>query len=165
MHACLLAQGFTKIWSVHQWGWDMYSTLKDFRKDCCNEMFSFLQQQLTGNMVNDPKTWTSASRPGTRSPNKNHPIWERGFSRQDASKDQWTAALQRRYADYRASQDKINGVNIIVKNDEVAEYLYLSKCKQHVYRKLKITVWLARYKGSTLFSDGYMPNTIGTYNF
>ena len=44
------------------------------------------------------------------------------------AKDQEIAALQRRYVDYLANEDKNNGSSIIAKNDKEAEYLYISIC-------------------------------------
>ena len=44
------------------------------------------------------------------------------------AKDQEIAALQRRYVDYLANEDKNNGLSIIAKNDKEAEYPYISIC-------------------------------------
>ena len=80
-------------------------------------------------------------------------------------KDQQIAALQRRYVGYLANEDKNNGITIIAKNNETAEYSYISMCGQHGYRKHKVRVFLAHNQGSTLFADGDTPNAIVTYNF
>ena len=81
------------------------------------------------------------------------------------AKDQRIAALQRRYVGYLSDEDKNNDISIIVKNNEEEEYLYISICGQHGYRRHKVRVLLTRNKGSTLFVDGDIPNAIVTYNF
>ena len=88
-----------------------------------------------------------------------------GLQGEIRAKDQHIAALQRRYVGYLSNEDKNNGINIIVKNNEEAEYPYISICGQHGYRRHKARVLLARNQGSTLFADGDTPNTIVTYNF
>ena len=80
-------------------------------------------------------------------------------------KDQQIAALQRRYVGYLANEEKNNGITIIAKNNEAAEYSYISICRQHGYRRHKVRVLLARNQGSTLFADGDTPNAIVTCNF
>ena len=81
------------------------------------------------------------------------------------AKDQQIAALQRRYVGYLANEDKNNGITIIAKNNEAAEYPYISICGQHGYRMHKVRVLLARNQGSSLFADGDTPKSIVTYNF
>ena len=81
------------------------------------------------------------------------------------AKDQQIAALQRRYIGYLSDEDMNNGVSIIAKNNDEAEYPYISICAQHGYRRLMVRVLLTRNKGSTLFTDGDASNTIATYNF
>ena len=81
------------------------------------------------------------------------------------AKDQRIAALQRRYVGNLSDEDKNNDISIIVKNNEEEEYLYISICGQHGYRRHKVRVLLTRNKGSTLFVDGDIPNAIVTYNF
>ena len=46
------------------------------------------------------------------------------------AKDQQIAALQRRYVGYLSDEDKNNGKSIITKNNEEAEYPYISICGQ-----------------------------------
>ena len=60
--------------------------------------------------------------------------------------------------------EKNYGITIIAKNDESAEYPFISICGQHVYRKQKKRVVLLRNPGSTEFVDRDTPNTIVTYN-
>ena len=81
------------------------------------------------------------------------------------AKDQQIAALQRRYVGYLSDKDKNNGINIITKNNDKAEYPYISIHGQHGYRRHKVMVVLTCSKGSTLFSDGDKLNAIVTYNF
>ena len=81
------------------------------------------------------------------------------------AKDQQIAALQKRYVGYLSDEDKNNGISIITKNNDEAEYPYISICRQHGYRRHKVTVVLIRNKGSTQFADGDTPNAIATYNF
>ena len=52
-----------------------------------------------------------------------------------------------------------------MKNNEEAEYPYVSICGQHDYGRHKARVLLTHNKGSTLFADGDTPNAIVTYNF
>ena len=80
------------------------------------------------------------------------------------AKDQQIATLQRRYVGYLSKEDKNNGISIIAKNSEEAEYPHISICGQHGYRRHKARVLLACNQGSTLFADGDTPNTITTYN-
>ena len=64
------------------------------------------------------------------------------------AKDQQIAALQRRYVGYLSDEDKNNGISIIAKNNE-AEYLYISICRQHGYRRHKARVLLTCNKGGS----------------
>ena len=73
--------------------------------------------------------------------------------------------MQRHYVGYLSNDDKNNGISIIAKNNEEAEYPYIPICRQHGYRRHKARVLLARNQGSTLFVDGDTPNAIVTYNF
>ena len=81
------------------------------------------------------------------------------------AKDQQIAALQRRYVGYLSDEDKNNRISIIAINNDEAEYLYISICGQHGYRRHKVRVLLTRNKGSTLFADGDTAYAIVTYNF
>ena len=88
-----------------------------------------------------------------------------GLQGEIREKDQQIAVLHRRYVGYLSDEDKNNGMSIIAKNNEEAEYPYISICGQHGYRRHKTRVQLARNQGSTLFEDGDKPNAIVTYNF
>ena len=88
-----------------------------------------------------------------------------GLKGEIRAKNQQIAALQKSYVGYLSDEDKKNGTSIIAKNNDEAEYLYISICEQHSYRRHKVRVLLTRNKGSTLFADGDTPNAIVTYNF
>ena len=60
--------------------------------------------------------------------------------------------------------EKNYGITIIAKNDESAEYPFISICGQHGYRKQKKRVVLLRNPESTEFVDRDTPNAIVTYN-
>ena len=61
------------------------------------------------------------------------------------AKDQQIAVLQRRYVSYLSDEDKNNGISIIAKNNEEAEYPYISMCGQYIsIRRQKARVLLAR---------------------
>ena len=96
---------------------------------------------------------------------KNREYENVGLQGEIRAKDQQIAALQRRYLGYLPNEDKSNGISIIAKNNDEAEYPYISICGQHGYRRHKVRVLLTRNKGSTLFADGDTPNAIVTYNF
>ena len=81
------------------------------------------------------------------------------------AKKQQIVTMQRCYVDYLSNDDKNNGISIITKNNEEAEYPYISICGQCGYRRRKARVLLARNQGSTLFTDGDSMNAIVTYNF
>ena len=78
------------------------------------------------------------------------------------AKDQQIAALQRRYVDYLSDEHKNNGISIIARSSEEEEYLYISICGQHGYRRHKVRVLLTRNQGCTLFADGDTPNATVT---
>ena len=88
-----------------------------------------------------------------------------GLRGEKRAKDQQVAALQRLYEGYLSDEDKSNGTSIIAKNNDEAEYPYISICRQQGYRRHKVRVLLTRNQGSTLFADGNTPNAIVTYNF
>ena len=88
-----------------------------------------------------------------------------GLKGEIRAKNQQIAALQKSYVGYLSDEDKNNGTSIIAKNNDEAEYLYISICEQHGYRRHKVRVLLTSNKGSTLFADGDTPNAIVTYNF
>ena len=81
------------------------------------------------------------------------------------AKDQQIAALQRRYVGYLSDEDKNNGISIIAKNNDEAEYPYISICGQDGYRRHKARVMLSLNKVGALFADGDTLNAIVTYNF
>ena len=81
------------------------------------------------------------------------------------AKDQQIAALQRLYIAYLSDEDKKNGISIIAKHNDEAEYPYISICRQDGYGRHKVRVLLTRRKGSTLSADGDKPNAIVTYTF
>ena len=88
-----------------------------------------------------------------------------GLQGEIRTKNQQIAALQRRYVGHLSNEDKNNAISIIMKNNEEVEYLYISICGQHGYRKHKASVLLARNQGSALFADRDTSNAIATYNF
>ena len=96
---------------------------------------------------------------------KNHKYENLGLQGEIRARDQQIAALQRRYVGYLSDEDKNNGISIIAKNNNEAEYPYISICGQHGYRRHNVRVLLTRNKGSTLFADGDTPNAIVTCNF
>ena len=57
-----------------------------------------------------------------------------GLQGEIRAKVQQTATLQRRYVGYLSNENKNNGISIIAKNNEKAEYRYISVCGQHGYR-------------------------------
>ena len=91
---------------------------------------------------------------------KNREYENVGLQGEIRTKDQHIAALQKRYVGYLLDEDKSNGISIIAKNNDEAEYPYISICGQHGYRRHKARVLLTHNKGSTLFADGDTPNAI-----
>ena len=87
-----------------------------------------------------------------------------GMQGEIRAKDQQIAHLEQRYVHLLAEEKKNYGMTIIAKNDESAEYPYISICGQHGYRKQKKRVVLLKNPGSTEFTDGDTPNAIVTYN-
>ena len=59
---------------------------------------------------------------------KNREYENLGLKGEIREKDQQKAALQRRYVGYLSDEDKSNGISIITKNNEEAQYPYLSIC-------------------------------------
>ena len=96
---------------------------------------------------------------------KNREYENVGLQGEIRAKNQQIAAWQRRYVGYLSDEDKNNGISIIAKNNDEAEYPYISICGQHGYRRHKARVLLTRNKGSTLFADGDTAYAIVTYNF
>ena len=100
----------------------------------------------------------------------NHDLKNREYENIDLQgemrvKDQQIAALQRCYGGYLSDEDKNSGISIIAKNNDKAEYLYISIWGQHGYRRQKVWVLLTCNKGSTLFPDRGTPSAVVTYNF
>ena len=81
------------------------------------------------------------------------------------TKDQERATLQRRHVDHLANEDKNNDVNMTGKSSEAAEYLYITICGKHDYRRHKPRMLLPHNQASTLFAEGYVSNGIVTCNF
>ena len=88
-----------------------------------------------------------------------------GLQGEIRARDLQIAALQKHYVGYLSDEDKNNGISIIEKNNDKAEYPYISICRQHGYRRHKVRVLLTHNNDSTLFADGDTPNAIVTYNF
>ena len=66
---------------------------------------------------------------------KNREYENVGLQGKIRAKDQQIAALQRRYVGYLSDEDKNNGISIITKNNDEAEYPYISICGQHGYTR------------------------------
>ena len=96
---------------------------------------------------------------------KNHEYENVGLQGKIRVKGQEIATLQRRYVGHLSDEDKNNGISIITKNNDEAQYLYISICGQHGYRRDKVRVFLTRNKGSALFADTDTPNAVVTCNF
>ena len=73
--------------------------------------------------------------------------------------------MQRGYVGCLSDEDKNNGISIIEKNNDEAEYPYISICGQYGYRRHKVMVLLTRNKVSALFADEDTLNAFVTYNF
>ena len=87
-----------------------------------------------------------------------------GLQGEIRAKDQELAVSRPRYVPLLENAEKNCGITIIAKNDESAEYPFISICGQHGYRKQKKRVVLLRNPGSTEFVDRDTPNAIVTYN-
>ena len=162
------------------------SKAKDFRKHCCNLLFPHVRQHLTNKMKEDHQQTITGIQKEHQLAIEEHEH-EIAFLKDDLqeqdnriqviqyeniglqgkirAKDQHIATLQRRYVGYLSNEDNNNGITIIVKASEEAEYPYISICSQHGYSRHKAMVFLARNQGSTRFADGDTPNAIVTYNF
>ena len=75
---------------------------------------------------------------------KNREYENVGLQGEIRAKNQQIAAWQRRYVGYLSDEDKNNGISIIAKNNDEAEYPYISICGQHGYRRHKARVLLTR---------------------
>ena len=87
-----------------------------------------------------------------------------GLQGEIRAKDQELAVLRQRHVPLLKNEEKNYGITIIAKNDESAEYPFISICGQHGYRKQKKRVALLKNIGSTEFADRDTPNAIVTYN-
>ena len=76
----------------------------------------------------------------------------------------WVFKVRNCYVGYLANEDKSDGVTVIAKNNEAAEYPYMSLCRQHDYRRHKARVLLVHNQGSTIYADGDTSNAIVMYN-
>ena len=127
-----------------------------------------VRQQLTNKMKEDHQQAIEKKDATIASLNddlKNRACENVGLQGEIRAKDHQIAALQRRYIGYLSDEDKSNGISIIAKNNDEAEYPYISKCGQHGYRTHKVRELLARNKGITLLADGDTANAIVAYNF
>ena len=88
-----------------------------------------------------------------------------GLQSKILAKDQQIAALQWRNVGYLVNEDKNNGITIIAKSNEEADYPYISIYGHHGYRRYKTRVLLACNQGSTLFAERDTPNVILSCNF
>ena len=96
---------------------------------------------------------------------KNREYKNVGLQGEIRAKYQQIAALQRHYVGYLSNGDKSNGISIIAKNNDEAEYPYISICGQYGYRRHKASVILTTNRGSTLFADGDRLDTINQEQF
>ena len=87
-----------------------------------------------------------------------------GLQGEMRAKDEELAVLRQRYVPILEDDRKNYGMTIITKNNESAEYPFISICGQHGYRKQKKKMVLLKNPGSTEFADGDTPNAIVTYN-
>ena len=87
-----------------------------------------------------------------------------GLQGEIRAKDQEIDVLRQRHVPLLENEEKNYGITIIAKNDESAEYPFISICGQHGYRKQKKRVVLLKNIGSTEFADRDTPNAIVTYN-
>ena len=87
-----------------------------------------------------------------------------GLQGEIRAKDQEIDVLRQRHVPLLKNEEKNYGITIIAKNDESAEYPFISICGQYGYRKQKKRVVLLKNIGSTEFADRDTPNAIVTYN-
>ena len=150
---------------------------KDFRKHCCNVMFSHIWQQLIDKIVDDYLRHDH-QQALTECDNRIQVMHYENIDLHGKiePKGQEIAASQRRYLSYRLNIYKNNSATIVAKrDDESAEYPYISICRQHGYRTHKLLEGSTLFadgdipkvllKGSTLFADGDIPNAFITYSF
>ena len=87
-----------------------------------------------------------------------------GLQGEIRAKDQEIACLQHRYVDYLDEERKNYGMTVIAKNDENAEFPYISICGQHGYRRQKRRMVMIKNPGSTELLNRDTPNAIVTFN-
>ena len=149
---------------------------KDFGTHCCDEMFPQVRKKLSDKMVDDLTHEHQQAITGIQTERhlaityrenliqtiRHENVGLRGETR---AKYQEIAALQRHYMGYLTNEDKNNGITIIAKRNEEAEYPCISICGQHGHRRHEARVMLVRNQGSTLFAEGDTSNVIVTYTF
>ena len=96
---------------------------------------------------------------------KNREYENVGLQGEIRSKDQQIAALQKRYLGYLLDEDKSNGISIIAKNNDEAEYPYISMCGQHGYRRHKARVLLTHNRVAHYLGKEIHRMPLCTYNF
>ena len=139
---------------------------KDFRRHCCNVLFPHVRQQPTNKMKKDHQQAIEERCSNCTAqwwPKKSW-IWERrptGWDKGKGPADSYLAKTLCRLS-FRRRQKQWH--KHITKNNEEAEYPYISICRQNYYRRHKARVLLACNQGSILFADGDAPNAI-MYNF
>ena len=82
------------------------------------------------------------------------------FQSKIRAKDQQIATLKSCYVSYLENEDINNGMTIITKSHDEAEYPYISIYRQHDYRRYKTRVLLARNQGGNLFAERDTSNAI-----
>ena len=147
---------------------------KAFRKYCCNEMFPKIRNQLLHQRINAERHKVQEKDMQlallnddlTESENlvRELEFNNTGLQGEIRAKDQELAVLRQRHVPLLKNEEKNYGITIIAKNDESAEYPFISICGQHGYRKQKKRVALLKNIGSTEFADRDTPNAIVTYN-
>lgn len=147
---------------------------KAFRKYCCNELFPQVRKLLADKMLEEKDMQLALLNDDlTESEELVRQLDQRatklqynntGLQGEIRAKDQELAVLRQRYVPLLADDKKNYGMTVIAKNDETAEYPFISICGQHGYRRQKKRMVLLKNPGSTEFADGETPNAIVTYN-
>ena len=139
---------------------------KEFRRHCCNDVFSKIRNQLLYQRI-DEKDMQIALLDDDLTESENL-VRELEFNNTELegeirAKDQELAVLRQRHVPLLENEEKNYGITIIAKNDESAEYPFISICGQHGYRRQKKRRVLLKNPGSTEFADD-TPIAIVTYN-
>ena len=140
---------------------------KAFRKYCCNELFPKIRKLLVDKMLEEKDTQlTLLNDDLTESEDLVRQLEynNTGLQGEIRAKDEELAVLRQRYLPILEDDRKNYGMTIIAKNNESAEYPFISICGQHGYRRQKKKMVLLKNPGSTEFADGDTPNAIVTYN-